>query len=78
MYLNSQNQMAVFVPQKIIEDPAMPYEKVYFDASEWLDQKNRYIKITDFHMIDLAFKPIEVTKESHRLFFSIHEDIKME
>lgn len=56
----------------------MPFETVYFDTSEWLHPKNHAIEMNDFHIIDLAFKPIEITKDSHRLFFSIHETIRME
>jgi hypothetical protein len=76
MYFHNQNQMAVNVLDTTVEDLSRPWKKTYFDASEWLNQKDRYIKIDDFHLIDLNFRPMEIRKDSYQLFRSIQRVIK--
>ena len=76
MYFHNQNQMAVNVSDTTVEDLSRPWKKTYFDASEWLEQKDRYIKIDDFHLIDLNFRPMEINEDSYILFSALHRAIK--
>lgn len=76
MYFHNQNQMAVNVPDTTVEDLSRPWKKTYFDASEWLNQKDRYIKINDFYLIDLNFRPMEIRKDSYMLFRELQRRIK--
>lgn len=76
IYFHNQNQMAVNVLDSTVEDLSRPWKKTYFDASEWLEQKERYIKIDDFHLIDLDFRPMEIEEDSYLLFSALHRAIK--
>lgn len=76
MYFHNQNQMAVNVSDTTVEDLSRPWKKTYFDASEWLEQKDRYIKIDDFHLIDLDFRPMEIEEDSYLLFRALQRRIK--
>lgn len=74
--LNVQKkQMANFISVPY-EHPEWPDKKNLFDASKWLDQKNKYIKIDDFYLLNLEFSPLEITEKSYLLFLKLQQGIQ--
>ncbi|OCQ51389.1 hypothetical protein Ppb6_03429 [Photorhabdus australis subsp. thailandensis] len=71
--INMKNKMAIFVNNP---DPNYLYDKVWFDASKWLNSGD-YIKINDFYLIKL--KPInlnQVKNSEYFMYYDIYYNIR--
>ncbi|NRN30842.1 MULTISPECIES: hypothetical protein [Photorhabdus] len=71
--ISLKNKMAIFVNNP---DPNYLYDKVWFDASKWLNSGD-YIKINDFYLIKL--KPInlnQVKNSEYFIYYKIYYNIR--
>lgn len=69
-----QYQMVVLITPDSESDSEWSSKKKWFDASAWL-KKSQYIKIDDFHLLNIEYIPIK-NKNDFLITRAIHRSIR--